>query len=364
MYTVPYGFHQFESRDNFTVTHSIDMLMLSYPLYNHSGELPSYSHPGLTEPQLYANDVANLFLQHCPTWSKENNFADLSKNPKNMFPYHIWSPSDSRYGGVFVECGFRRQHEVFTSSASPSSLPSNLPDSDIDDSSRHILDNICIVPMIHVRFNPNKHMNNEFLLHLLQFIWSNSPAQSGSLLKFDYAIDIPLPPDRIVISSQRKCTHTEVHTRYYGPRGIGQLKVYDKAFELNSKSKSVAPLEPLTRCEWTLSLDINFPSDRINIKPDFTDLPKYPGLDPATYKLLQVAISYGATPKELADCYSVNHRKKIKDACSPPTNAFNPSSLFCLTLLLQQYSAFYRFSLDTRCASPLLGAAPTVLAAS
>ena len=118
MYSVPYYLTEQEFREDFSLTHSIDMLMLSYPLFNHSGELPSYSRPGLTEPQLYANDFANIFLAYCPTWSKTDNFADLSKNLKNMFPYHLWSPRDSSCAGIFVEVGFRKMVESFSSAGS------------------------------------------------------------------------------------------------------------------------------------------------------------------------------------------------------------------------------------------------------
>ena len=98
--------------------------------------------------------------------------------------------------------------------------------------------------MIAVEVNPNKHHGKDSFQEIINFI--SDTCTSGDLVRYDYAIDIPLPPDKVQIFKSRKRYGLFKGTRYYGIRNNhGYCKIYDKAKEQELDI-------PLTRVEHVL----------------------------------------------------------------------------------------------------------------
>lgn len=101
-----------------------------------------------------------------------------------------------------------------------------------------------LYPVVKLEVNPNKHGGKEVLKELLEVLkdW----AGEITLLKYDYAVDVPLPPDDVEVFGTRKERGLYKGSRYYGQRNKnGYCKIYDKAKEQGLD-------EPLTRIEHTV----------------------------------------------------------------------------------------------------------------
>lgn len=106
------------------------------------------------------------------------------------------------------------------------------------------------VPILRVKFNPNKYMRSPVFAPL--FAWIREWCCDGQIVKFDYAVDIPCRLEDLVVHS-RKEPGLYKGTRYYGQRHQhGRVKIYDKATESAFRDgDETEPAEPLTRMEIT-----------------------------------------------------------------------------------------------------------------
>lgn len=101
-----------------------------------------------------------------------------------------------------------------------------------------------LIPMLSLEVNPNKHSEKDSFQEILQFI--KEYCQSGDLIRYDYAIDIPLKQNDIQVFKTRKQCGLYKGTRYYGIRNNhGYCRIYDKGKEQNLDT-------PLTRVEHVL----------------------------------------------------------------------------------------------------------------
>lgn len=101
-----------------------------------------------------------------------------------------------------------------------------------------------LFPMLCLEVNPNKHYDKDSFREIIGFIKEH--CTSGGIIRYDYAIDIPLPPDMVQVFKSRKQYGLFKGTRYYGVRNNhGYCKIYDKAKEQDLKT-------PLTRVEHVL----------------------------------------------------------------------------------------------------------------
>lgn len=101
-----------------------------------------------------------------------------------------------------------------------------------------------LLPMLCLEVNPNKHFEKDSFQDILDFV--KNYCRSGELLRYDYAIDIPLKPDDVQVFKSRKQYGLFKGTRYYGVRNNhGYCRIYDKAKEQELKT-------PLTRVEHVL----------------------------------------------------------------------------------------------------------------
>jgi hypothetical protein len=100
-----------------------------------------------------------------------------------------------------------------------------------------------LLPMLRVEVNPNKHHDKDSFREILDFIRNH--CTDGSLDKYDFAIDIPVPLNDVQIFGSRKERGLYKGTRYYGQRSKnGFCKIYDKGKERKNG-------ETLTRVEYT-----------------------------------------------------------------------------------------------------------------
>lgn len=100
-----------------------------------------------------------------------------------------------------------------------------------------------VYPLMKVEVNPNKHYDKLIFHSLLKLVkeWT----AGGYMNKYDYAIDIPVNPDRVKVFGSRKEPGLHKGTRYWGQRNKhGYLKIYDKKKESQLDT-------PLTRVEHT-----------------------------------------------------------------------------------------------------------------
>lgn len=102
-----------------------------------------------------------------------------------------------------------------------------------------------LLPMICLEVNPNKHYEKDSFKEILDFI--KKYCTSGYFVRYDYAIDIPLSPDKVQVFKTRKEVGKYKNTRFYGQRNQhGYCRIYDKAKEQDLDND-------LTRVEHVLS---------------------------------------------------------------------------------------------------------------
>ncbi|MGN0132912.1 MAG: hypothetical protein ACI4AA_10760 [Lachnospiraceae bacterium] len=101
-----------------------------------------------------------------------------------------------------------------------------------------------VYPVVKLEVNPNKHAGKEVLKDLLEVlrVWGDDV----TLLKYDYAVDVPMPPDEVEVFGSRKEKGLYKGTRYFGQRNKnGYCKIYDKQKEQDLD-------DPMTRIEHTI----------------------------------------------------------------------------------------------------------------
>ena len=127
-----------------------------------------------------------------------------------------------------------------------------------------------VFPMIKLELNPNKHGKKPIFLEFMGII--NNYCYDCMVNRYDYAIDVPLPPDKVKVFNSNKEKGLYKGTRYYGQRNKnGFCRIYDKAKEQDLDT-------PLTRIEHVFSLtkatknisfeDVFIESDNFDIMTD------------------------------------------------------------------------------------------------
>lgn len=101
--------------------------------------------------------------------------------------------------------------------------------------------------MMRLKVNPNKHAGTPLLDAVMGILGEYS--REGYLVRYDYAIDVPVAPNDVLVVSSRKEKGLYKGTRYFGQRHKhGYLKIYDKGKEQDLDTE-------LTRIEYTLVPD-------------------------------------------------------------------------------------------------------------
>lgn len=103
-----------------------------------------------------------------------------------------------------------------------------------------------IFPMVKLEVNPNKHLHKSIFKELMTLIYST--CYDCSIIRYDYAIDIPVVPTDVQIFGSNKEKGLYKGTRYFGQRNKnGFCRIYDKAKEQGFDGS-------LTRIEHVISM--------------------------------------------------------------------------------------------------------------
>lgn len=101
--------------------------------------------------------------------------------------------------------------------------------------------------MMRIKVNPNKHAGTPLLGAVMGIL--GEYCREGCLVRYDYAIDVPVALGDVLVVSSRKEKGLYKGTRYFGQRHKhGYLKIYDKGLEQHLDMD-------LTRIEYTLVPD-------------------------------------------------------------------------------------------------------------
>ena len=192
-------------QDKVGCVHSIDNLVVEYMVKSFSGSL------------VIDSLAAEVFAPVLPGWEKKK-CSKVDMPPSSAYS---WFRSAIWGGGFHVQFGQYKDFDRVTREWSE-------------------------YPLMRVKFNPNKHWDSPVRKRLED--WLDRMCDSGVIVKFDYAVDIPARLRDVVVRS-RKEPGLHKGTRYYGQRNKhGRLKVYDKGEE-----GELDEGEELTRCEWTFT---------------------------------------------------------------------------------------------------------------
>lgn len=188
--------------DSLGCTHSVDNLVMDYIPFMQKTDT------------LFASLEKHVFC-HIDGWLLEDNCKrDMVACSKyNWFRNTIWG------GGIHISYGQYRSRDKVTG--------------EWDE-----------YPLMRVKVNPNKYWSSKAMVCLRDWLLLN--CDNGILVKYDYAVDIPVPLRDVMVHSRKEYGEYK-GTRYYGQRNKhGRMKVYDKTEESNLDA-------PLTRCEWTFA---------------------------------------------------------------------------------------------------------------
>ena len=122
--------------------------------------------------------------------------------------------------------------------------------------------------MLRLEVNPNKHAASRFHDAVLEFL--SEWCTDGFLVRFDYAVDLPVPIEDVLVINSRKEKGLYKGTRYFGRRhSHGYLKIYDKAKEIHEDIH-------LTRVEYTFDSRKEFAFDHIVVRGSPSDRTESP----------------------------------------------------------------------------------------
>lgn len=129
---------------------------------------------------------------------------------------------------------------------------------------------VTVFPMIKLEINPNKHAKKEIFFDFMGII--EKYCYDCMVNRYDYAIDIPLPPDKVKVFGSHKEQGLYKGTRYYGQRNKnGFCRIYDKAKEqdLDTPMTRVEHVFSLTKTTKNISFEnIYIAKDEFNIETD------------------------------------------------------------------------------------------------
>ena len=160
-----------------------------------------------------------------------------------------------------------------------------------------------VVPVIKLEINLNKHGLKPIFSDLND--WLLKYCVSCYLIKYDFALDVPVSPDNVEVLKSRKEKGLYKGTRYFGQRNKhGYCKIYDKKNESDIESD-------LTRIEHTL-LYKNVPSlENVYIKSDNISNEKLLDTDKCIIEMLNVLKVYGEDQQKYIDMLGRGKKKQI-----------------------------------------------------
>lgn len=185
--------------DDMGFTHSIDNIVCWYYLNTKIEKVLDIIH-----------DMRDSFLS-LDYWEK------LDLKPCVKYDYYL---HHIHFGDIFIKLGRYRENKG------------------LDKNGRRSLE-YNIIDCMRIEVNPNKHYDTKEWLCMMSLV--EAYAADGFIDKYDYAVDIPLPPDKVVVTKTRKTPGLYNGTRYFGKRNQhGFVKIYDKYTERLREAKLIA----------------------------------------------------------------------------------------------------------------------------
>ena len=169
-----------------------------------------------------------------------------------------------------------------------------------------------IFPLLKLEINPNKHYDKPVFKDLQKII--NRFCLSGTLKKYDYAIDVPCKLNDVQVFNTRKEPGLYKGTRYYGQRNKdGYTKIYDKTKESGLDS-------PLTRIEHTFDMVKHKKSKSftnffvLQKNQEYSELVDFSSNDRVIFDLCQRLSCAGLPFDDLLSGLNFRKRKKVIEA--------------------------------------------------
>lgn len=292
--------------DSYGCTHSIDNLIFEFVVKSFNADT-------------VFRELAAIYSDTVPGWDdkKYSRHALPACAKYGYFHDSIWG------GGTYIRYGHYRDFDRLTREWT-------------------------VYPLLRVEFNPNKYLNSPVVSRLRKFF--SEWCESGYLVKFDYAVDVPCVNDNIAVYS-RKEPGLFKGTRYYGQRNKhGRLKIYDK------KSESDLPADT-TRVEWTFCSDKPIVFDDVRwLTQGPKPLPDVSELSPQTYTLARLIlenINLGGDPRRCLSFLDYRTQKKLE----PYTIGSGVQLLVCsdsLLALLRYYCSELSLSFRSGDVNPIV----------
>lgn len=250
-------------KDTLGCTHSIDNLVVEYIVKNFNAKSVIDS---------LARDV---FEPTIPGWEKEK----MSKLDQPACSAYAWFKSSIWGGGFYIQYGQYR---------------------DFDKVTREWTE----YPLMRIKFNPNKYWTSPVLARLND--WVAKECDTGVVVKFDYAVDVPARLSDIQVHS-RKEPGLYKGTRYYGQRNKhGRLKIYDK--------KEESDLDVVTsRVEWTFANGKPIVFDDVYwLTGGPAPLPDVTELGPRSYTLARMLLGIRSLGGDVREYLELCDRRTVK----------------------------------------------------
>ncbi len=244
-------------------THSIDNLVVEFIVksFNANSVIDSLA--------------SLVFEPTIPGWEK-GKFSKTDLLPSSSYS---WFKTSIWGGGIYIQYGLYRDFDKITREWSE-------------------------YPLMRVKFNPNKCWSSPVLARLRA--WIVRECDSGIIVKFDYAVDVPARLRDIEVHS-RKEPGLYKGTRYYGQRNKhGRLKIYDKKAESDLSDDT-------SRVEWTFCYGKPIVFDEVYWLTNGPEpLPDVSELGSQAYALARMLLAIRSLGGDVHECLSWLDRRTIK----------------------------------------------------
>lgn len=249
--------------DSLGCVHSIDNLVVEFIVKNFNSD------------SVLDGLASEVFSPTIPGWE----LSTYSKKDQPACSAYSWFKSSIWGGGFYIQYGQYKDFDKITREWSE-------------------------YPLMRVKFNPNKYWSSPVLSRLIS--WIDRECDSGVIVKFDYAVDVPARLRDIEVRS-RKEPGLYKGTRYYGQRNKhGRLKIYDK------KTESSLP-DDFTRVEWTFCYGKSIVFDDVFwITNGPAPLPDAKELGVRSYNTARLLLAIRSLGGDVSEYLSLYDRRTIK----------------------------------------------------
>lgn len=165
-----------------------------------------------------------------------------------------------------------------------------------------------IMNIVRLEVNLNKHYQKDCLSDLIEYLKYNS--WDIELIKYDYAIDIPVSPEKVEVFGSKKEKGLYKGTRSYGQRNKhGRCKIYDKRKEqnLDYDLTRIEHTIEVSRCKKGYSLENVYIQKQVDHDLNMKDT------DISIIKMLSALKNYGEDIEKYIEMLGRKKKQHIKE---------------------------------------------------